>query len=202
MNPYEMLGVKEDATIEEISEIFRRLAKKYHPDSAKSEEERRIKESEFILITQAYNTIKQNHIHMHRDLNAKKKSADYISITINKAKKFINLKDYNSAISILKGLDGRNRDDVNILLGEAYFRKGRYHEALRYFKLVYDNKPWDIGVKLKIAGVYEKIGLKNTAKKLYQEVLSLDSSNEKAINKLSKLNKKNFFSFSDFFKKG
>ena len=32
MNPYEVLGVSENATDEEIKAAYRRLVKKYHPD--------------------------------------------------------------------------------------------------------------------------------------------------------------------------
>ncbi len=35
MNPYEVLGVPYDATIEEIKDRFRSLSKKYHPDISK-----------------------------------------------------------------------------------------------------------------------------------------------------------------------
>jgi molecular chaperone DnaJ len=35
MNPYEILGVKIDASIDEIKSAYLKLAKKYHPDISK-----------------------------------------------------------------------------------------------------------------------------------------------------------------------
>ena len=39
-NYYEILGVSRDASTEDIKNAFRRLAKKYHPDSSGSEEDK------------------------------------------------------------------------------------------------------------------------------------------------------------------
>ena len=37
-NPFEILGLSENATEEEIKKAYHRLAKKYHPDENKSPE--------------------------------------------------------------------------------------------------------------------------------------------------------------------
>lgn len=48
-NYYEILGVKNDATSEEIKKSFRELAKKTHPDKTKEDSE-----EEMIKINKAY----------------------------------------------------------------------------------------------------------------------------------------------------
>ncbi len=207
MNPYEVLGVKEHDSIDEISRVFRRLAKKYHPDIAVNDLEKAVMREKFMAITKAYNEIKaMKHRGDYSQVHSRKRqSENYGYAIINKAKRFIMNKDYNSAIKILKGINTANDKlylEVSMLLGEAYFRKERYHEALKHFKVVYDNRPWDIDIKLKMAHVYENVGLKNTAKKIYEEVLSFDSGNSKALEGISRINAKKQFSLSELFKKG
>lgn len=51
MNPYEILGVRQGATKEEIKKAYLRLAHIHHPDKGGSEEK-------FKEITNAYNQIK------------------------------------------------------------------------------------------------------------------------------------------------
>ncbi len=51
MNYYQILGVPENATAEDIKRAYRKLAKRYHPDINKENEEH------FKLITEAYRTL-------------------------------------------------------------------------------------------------------------------------------------------------
>ncbi len=200
MNPYEILGVTEETPIEDIIKVFHILAKKYHPDMELNEEEKRYKEEKFVAITQAYNMIKNN---KPNKIQASKKEYDndYEQRIIHKARYLISQKDYNSAIRILKNVKGKLYDDANMLLGEAYLRKERYHDALRYFKKVQDSNMWNLDAKFKIAYIYEKINLKDSAKKIYKEIIAIDSSNTKALKRLSLIDKKKF-SLSELFKKG
>ena len=53
-DPYKVLGVGPDASDEEIKKAYRRLAKKYHPDSNGGDKEA---EERFKDISQAYHLI-------------------------------------------------------------------------------------------------------------------------------------------------
>lgn len=59
-NPYNVLGLSEEATDEEIKKAYRRYAMKYHPDRVESmgEEVRKNAEEQFKEINEAYETLK------------------------------------------------------------------------------------------------------------------------------------------------
>ena len=58
-NPYEVLGVSETATDEEIKAAYRKLAKKYHPDNYADSPLADVAEQKMKEINEAYDAINQ-----------------------------------------------------------------------------------------------------------------------------------------------
>ncbi len=201
MNPYRILGLREDATFQEVVEAFRKLAKQHHPDKASNEEERRKNEEKFILITEAYNAIKSGtipHLQQAADRESAQNTAENTERIILLAEQSIKSKNYDAAIRMLKNMNKKS-EKIIVLLGEAYFRKKRYHEALRCFKKLSDYNPWNLEARFRMALIYEEINLPATARKIYEEILKLDSSNTKALNRLQRLKTKKYFNWSGIF---
>ena len=58
---YAILGVGKDASTDDIKKAYRKLVKKYHPDSGESGEKSKEK---FQEISEAYEVLKQSLIHI------------------------------------------------------------------------------------------------------------------------------------------
>ncbi len=62
MNPYEVLGVKEGATDEELKKAYRTLVKKYHPDQYKGTDYEATANEKLKQINEAYDMIKSGKV--------------------------------------------------------------------------------------------------------------------------------------------
>lgn len=60
-NPYEVLGLKEGASIEEIKKAYRELVKKYHPDRYMDNPLSDLAEEKLREINEAYDTLMKNY---------------------------------------------------------------------------------------------------------------------------------------------
>ena len=66
-NYYDILGISQNATQEEIKKSFRNLALKYHPDKNKNSEESKQK---FMKIIEAYEVLSDEHSRRDYDINS------------------------------------------------------------------------------------------------------------------------------------
>ena len=206
MNPYEILGVEVGSSEERLREAFLELARRYHPDTATSEEDRVKKENLFKEITRAYDILKRKNVKANNNKDnrfeesKKESSVDDEGIIKKKAHIYIHNGDYNSAINILNTLDVMDYE-ANMLMGIALFKKGRYHTSLNFFKKAIEINPWKAESYAYLGEVYFSIGLKKSAGHYYREALSIDASNAIALKGLEKLDQGKF-SLKSFFKKG
>lgn len=118
-NPYEILGVKENATKEEIKKAYRELVKKYHPDQYGTNPLQDLAEEKMREINEAYDYLMKN----TPDSSDSNSSNIYYSIRMD-----IQNGDLVSAENKLKSI--RIRDaEWNYLSGILYQRKGWYDAA-------------------------------------------------------------------------
>lgn len=152
-NPYEVLGVREDATDEEIKEAYRALARKYHPDKYTDEGLKEMATEKMKTINEAYEEIKNIRAGKSRaggsgsyggaggygsysgagagsyTYNAGSGSADFAEV-----RRLINAGAYMQAERILDAMPADRRGaEWHFLRGCILLRRGWVHDAAKYF---------------------------------------------------------------------
>ena len=161
MNPYQILNVPKDASLDEIKKAYKKLALKYHPDLSTGDQDK------FLLITQAYNEIlelRKKENKRFTDIISKPKKTRHditISLTLAEAQKGVSKKitlrlDIPCACSILSsgvcptcngsGFYIENKK-VNLVFDDLKHQNQRY-----VYKNFYKNI--DLWVKVKIVSDY------------------------------------------------
>lgn len=87
MNPYEILGLDDNATNEEVKSVYRKLAKKYHPDINPngSQKFQEISDAYNSIINNDYNSIDKNFNQNFKDIFIKKTVYKNIILTIKES---------------------------------------------------------------------------------------------------------------------
>lgn len=134
-NPYEVLGIKENATKDEIKKAYRELAKKYHPDQHGANPLQELAEEKMREINEAYDYLMKNGAETGRSsygnaggsgsggYSGQGSSAAYQSIRMD-------IQNGNIAAAESKLNSMKVRDaEWNYLSGLLYLRKGWYDAA-------------------------------------------------------------------------
>ena len=137
-NPYEILGVSESATDDEIKEAYRALARKYHPDKYIDEGLKEMANAKMQQINEAYDTIKDMRAKgtSYKTENTSGSSSSHSSSSSAYAeiRNMINLGRYDTAETALNGMPASERGaEWNFLKGCILLRRGWYHDATMYF---------------------------------------------------------------------
>lgn len=130
MNPYEVLGIKEGASQEEIKAAYKALVKKYHPDRYQNNPLADLAEEKLQQINEAYDMLTNN-------AGAGSYSNSYgqgAGSNVNKAKfaevrKAIDMGNLMGAESMLNSLNDGSAE-YYFLRGVLCSRKGWYDEAM------------------------------------------------------------------------
>lgn len=150
MNPYKVLGVREDATQEEIRAAYLSLVKKYHPDKYADNPLKELANEKLKEINEAYEILTK------RGSTASQSSGDYSgygaysgsggaysgpsAAEFARARSFINANNLQAAKQVLDSIHTRNAEWY-YLYGIIYLRQGWHDKAREYLSRAYEQEP-------------------------------------------------------------
>ncbi|MBQ4557433.1 MAG: DnaJ domain-containing protein [Clostridia bacterium] len=147
-NPYEVLGVSESATDDEIKEAYHALARKYHPDKYIDEGLKEMANEKMQQINEAYDMIK--------DIRAGKRSgysgsssgysgsSGYSATGFAHIRELINMGQYSAAESALNNVPADKRNaEWYYLRGQVLLHRGWYHDATKCFDMACRMDPYN-----------------------------------------------------------
>jgi len=133
-NPYEVLGIKEGASEEEIKRAYREQVKKYHPDQYQDNPLSQLAEEKLREVNEAYEYLsgKGQSAKTSNGWSGRSSYTDSQSGSndnFQQVRMLINNGNIIQAESILEGINNRNAEWF-YLRGLIYMKKGWYNEAM------------------------------------------------------------------------
>ncbi len=140
INPYEVLGIKENASQEEIKKAYREKVKQYHPDQYGDNPLKDLAEEKLREINEAYDTLMKktssNNYGYSNSNSGYNQSSSYSQNHSNSSdlngfqqvRMDINRGDIPSAENRLNSISNRNAE-WQFLMGMVHLRKGWYDSA-------------------------------------------------------------------------
>lgn len=147
-NPYEVLGVTESATDEEIKTAYRNLAKKYHPDNYHDSPLADVAEEKMKEINEAYDTIcdmrknGSSSSYSYQNAGYNYNTGTYTRTAYPDVRQYIMNGRLDDALELLNGVPEANRNaEWYFLMGMVFSRRGWSDQAYQYFQRAYQMDP-------------------------------------------------------------
>jgi curved DNA-binding protein CbpA len=150
-NPYEILGVKEGSSKEDIKKAYREMAKKYHPDQYGNNPLRDLAEDKMRELNEAYEYLMKNASDGHQSSYSSQntgRSNEYnnysntssTSPTYNSIRMDIQRGNYKSAEESLNSIPSRDAE-WNFLMGIVHMKKGWHDSSYSYLTTACNMSP-------------------------------------------------------------
>ena len=123
MNPYQILGVKENASVDEIRDAYRTLARRWHPDRFIEGPERDWANEKMCDINAAYNACLTGTAGAYIQLEEAER--------LKRAERLISEEHYKEARAVLMSFDTRSAE-WNYLFGSMLLGQGQQRKAEIY----------------------------------------------------------------------
>jgi molecular chaperone DnaJ len=140
MNPYEVLGIKENASEAEIKKAYRDLVKKYHPDQYMNNPLSKLAEEKLREVNEAYDSIMEGRNGKSNSsfYGSSRGSSGYASVRMN-----INNGNISAAEQELSRMSDKN-SEWYYLMGLVFLRKGWYGEARNHVQRAVQMDPANV----------------------------------------------------------
>lgn len=142
-NPYKVLGVREDATQEEIRAAYLALVKKYHPDRYQETPLKELANEKLTEINQAYDALtrKPGSTAYDREEGARHTGyAGEYAVQFARAREWLMNGNLQAARMILDSIPLRN-GEWHYLYGMVYYRQGWFDQARECFTRAHEADP-------------------------------------------------------------
>ncbi len=151
-DPYEILGVSHDASLDQVKESYRALAKKYHPDNYADSPLRDLAEEKMSEVNSAYDTVISDIKRRGQNRSDNyQQNYQYTGQTqgntgwLSDVRRMFATGQVSQAEELLEGIPLQRRDaEWYFLRGMAYYRRGWYDDALNHFNTACNLNPTNL----------------------------------------------------------
>lgn len=152
-NPYEVLGVQRESSLEEIKAAYKKLVKKYHPDQYANNPLSDLAQEKLKEINQAYDELSGK----NRGSSGQSRSGGNTGyggtqrsytgsqggVNYGEVRMMIERGNISGAESMLNGITNRGAE-WNYLMGVVYHKKGWYDQSYQHISLAVQMEPGNI----------------------------------------------------------
>ncbi|GAA0179647.1 DnaJ domain-containing protein [Clostridium sediminicola] len=131
INPYEVIGVKENATIDEIKKAYRQQARKYHPDQYGDNPLKNLAEDKMKELNEAYDYLMKNQASKGSSNNYSSNNNSQSGYDYNRIRMDIRSGNLAGAEATLNNIKIHDAE-WNYLMGLIYIQKGWQDAGFKY----------------------------------------------------------------------